>query len=482
MQTPSKTNLHEINEQGIAWLLQIVGLLLIGLILTHSPNDADMWWHLRAGQVMWEQKIILLRDIFSYTRYGAPWINAFWLSDILLYLLYDKGGYLALASFVALLGALTFYLVSNHLKGHPFVNLFLLVLAAITAAPIWGPRPQLLSFFLAALLDFWLLGSPRRGWLLMPFFALWANLHGGWIWGFLLLAAHIAGLFVQAFFQFEARSALRRQAFHLLGWSTLSALAIGLNPNGLSLWQLPFQQVDVSLQIQEWLSPDFHRVDFHPLLWMVFLLLLTAPFAKKPLHWPQLFKALGFLYLTFVAQRTIALFAITAAPLLSEWMQAFIETLPRQESRARQSLNPRLTALLNATLVLALSLGVLGNLYLLSRPAQVEENYPLAAVEWVQANRPQGRMFNSYNWGGYLLWTLPDHPVFIDGRADLYGDDLIQQWHDVVNANENAQAILAEWNAEWVFLEPGWPVITLLKNNDWHVLYEDDRAVILGRP
>ncbi len=482
MQTSSKTNLNEINEQEIDWLLQIVSLLLIGLILTHSPNDADMWWHLRAGQVMWQQKIILLQDSFSYTRYGAPWINAFWLSDILLYLLYDKGGYLALASCVALLGALTFHIVSKSLKEYPFVNSFLLVLAAITAAPVWGPRPQIISFLFVAALDFWLLRSPHRQWLLIPFFALWANLHGGWFWGFLLLAAHIAGLFVQSFFQPEEQTPLRRQALSLLGWSALSALAIGLNPNGLSLWRLPFQQVDVSLQIQEWLSPDFHRLDFHPLLWMAFLLLLTAPYAKRPLPWPQLFKALGFLYLTFVTQRAIALFAITATPLLSEWIQASIKTLPRRESRARQILNPRLTVLLNATLIAALSLGVLGNLYLISRPARVEENYPLAAVEWVQTNRPSGRMFNSYNWGGYLLWRLPDYPVFIDGRADLYGSKLIQQWHNVVNANENAQAILAEWDVEWVFLEPGWPAATLLKNNDWHVLYEDDRAVVLGRP
>lgn len=469
-------------KSDIQRLLTALTFLLTAFLLSRTPIDADLWWHLRAGQEMWAQKSILLTDIFSYTRAGAPWVNAFWLSELLLYGLYSLGRYFALAAFVALLGALTFHLVSKNLKGNPFVDSFLLLLAVVTAAPIWGPRPQILSFFLVALLDWWLLRSPRRQWMLVPFFALWANLHGGWIWGFLLLAAHIAGLFVQSLFQPEERTPLQRQALHLLGWTVLSALAVSLNPNGLALWRLPFQQVNVSLQIQEWLSPDFHRVDFHPLLWMLFLLMLAAPFAKKPLNWPQLFKVLGFAYLTFVAQRNIALFAITAAPLLSEWIQAFIESLPRRESRPAQDLDPRLTSILNGVLIVVLSLAVLGNLFLISQPERVDENYPVAAVRWMQVHQPEGRLFNSYNWGGYLLWTLPETPVFIDGRADLYGDDILNQWHAVVNADKDALPLLDQWDVKVVLLEPDWPIIEVLKSNGWKVEFEDEQAVILIHP
>jgi len=471
-----------MKSNSIQRLLTALTFLLTAFLLSRTPIDADLWWHLRAGQEMWAQKSILLTDIFSYTRAGAPWVNAFWLSELLLYGLYSLGRYFALAAFVALLGALTFHLVSKNLKGNPFVDSFLLLLAVVTAAPIWGPRPQILSFFLVALLDLWLIRSPRRQWMLVPFFALWANLHGGWIWGFLLLAAHIAGLFAQSLFQPEERIPLQRQALHLLGWTTLSALAVGLNPNGLALWRLPFQQVNVSLQIQEWLSPDFHRVDFHPLLWMLFLLMLAAPFAKKPLNWPQLFKVVGFAYLTFVAQRNIALFAITAAPLLSEWIQAFIESLPRRESRPAQDLDPRLTSILNGVLIVVLSLAVLGNLFLISQPERVDKNYPVAAVRWMQVHQPEGRLFNSYNWGGYLLWTLPETPVFIDGRADLYGDDILNQWHAVVNADKDALPLLDQWDVKVVLLEPDWPIIEVLKSNGWKVEFEDEQAVILIHP
>lgn len=470
-----------MKSNTIQRLLTALTFLLTAFLLSRAPVDADLWWHLRAGQVMWEQKSILLTDIFSYTRAGAPWANAFWLSELLLYWLNGLGGYFALAAFVALLGALTFHLVSKNLRGNPFVDSFILLLAVITAAPIWGPRPQILSFLLIAILDLWLLRAPRRLWMLVPFFALWANLHGGWIWGFLLLAAHIAGLFVQSLYLERERIPLRRLALRLLGWTALSALAVGLNPNGLALWTLPFQQVGVSLQIQEWLSPDFHRVDFHPLLWMLFLLILAAPFARKPLNWPQIFKTLGFAYLTFVAQRNIALFAITAAPLLSEWIQAFVESLPQKESRPAKELDPRLTSILDATLLIVLSLAALGNLFLISQPESVEENYPVAAVEWMQTHHPEGRLFNSYNWGGYLLWTLPEYPVFIDGRADLYGGELLDQWHAVVEADRNALSLLDQWDVAVVFLEPHWPIVEVLQDNGWQVTFQDGQAVILTR-
>ncbi len=462
-------------------LILLVTIISIGILLTRTPVDADLWWHLRAGQVMWESGSILLEDVFSYTLAGAPWVNAFWISEVLLFLLYETGGYFALTLFVAASGAATFLVVSRRIKANPFIGAFVLILAAITAAPIWGPRPQLFSFFLVAWLDFWLADPKRPRWALIPLFVLWANLHGGWIWGFLLIAAHLAGLGVHALFQPAERPHTLPELRRLLGWATLGALAVGLNPNGLSLWALPFQQVNVSMQIQEWLSPDFHRLDFHPLLWMLFLLVLAAPFASKPLDWGQMFKALGFAYLTFVAQRNIALFAITSAPLLAAWAQAALEPLLRRASQPSRNLPARIRRVINAGLVIVLGLAALLNAWQVSRPERVDENYPVAAVQWLRANQPPGRLFNTYNWGGYLIWALPEYPVFIDGRADLYGNDLLQQWHDVVNNRPNALQILDEWQVQTVFLEPGWPVVEMLKNQGWFVAYQDNLAIILTR-
>lgn len=431
---------------------------------------------------MWAQKNILLTDIFSYTRAGAPWVNAFWLSDLLLYGLYQFGGMLALSAFVAFTAALTFHITTRGLKSPPLLNSFIIVLAALTAAPIWGPRPQILSFLLLALLDYALRRGMHTRRLLPPLFALWANLHGGWIWGFLLLIAHETGLTLNAMATPEKRTALLRESGQLFIWTLLSALAIGINPNGLSLWKLPFQQVAVSLNIQEWLSPDFHRIDFHPFLWMLFLLVLTAPAAPRPINWPQIFKTLGFAYMTFIAQRNIAPFAITAAPLLAEWSDSALTPFKQKRFFPPSTLKPRLTTFINAAILLILVILASTNLVVLSQPSRLIEHYPTYAVHWLKANHPTGRLFNSYNWGGYLTWALPEYPVFIDGRADLYGNDLIAQWQEVVNAGPKALSILDAWQIDLVLLEPYWSILPLLEEKGWRVLYQDQVSVLLARP
>ena len=472
---------NSAEQKAIERLILLISISLIFILLTRTPVDADLWWHLRAGQTMIEQGNILLKDIFSYTRPGVTWVNAFWVSEILFSALYSLGGYFALTVFVSLTGAATFHIILRRLRGNPFVNVFILILSAVAAAPIWGPRPQILSFLIIALLDGWL-ATKRPHWQLPILFAIWANLHGGWIWGFLLLAAHITGNTVSYYFQPEARAEIWKETRSLLLWSVLSALAIGLNPNGIAIWKLPFQQVNVSMQIQEWLSPDFHRVDFHPFLWSLFLLLFLSPFAPKPPAWGQLIKAIGFSYLTFVAQRNIAVAAIVMVPLLADWTNAALRSLIKDSRvKPRRDLPPPLRTLINAVLGIALLAAALGNAYMASLPEKVDENYPVAAVRWMQANHPEGRLFNSYNWGGYLLWTLPEYPVFIDGRADMYDAELIQQWQNVVNAEENAISILDEWQVNFILVEPHWTIVKTLQEQGWQTAFEDAQAIILVR-
>ena len=467
-------------------LIGAITFVLAFFVFSRPPVDADLWWHLRAGQTMWAEKVVLLRDSFSYTQLGAPWVNAFWFSEVCLYLLYRWGGTLALATFVSVTGAITFQFIYRRLPGNHIINSFIIILAALTAAPIWGPRPQIISFFIIAWLDTWLAGNgkSRPKWILVPLFALWANIHGGWIWGILLLAAEVAGRLIQLATErsTETRAFIFRETRSLVGWSILAGMALGINPNGISIWRLPFQQINVSLQIQEWLSPDFHRIDFHPLLWMMFLLIALAPFARKPPSWSRLFKVLGFAYLTFVAQRNIALFAIVTVPLLASWANEVWDNLAKIRSSIRAgTLDPRLAKVVNFLLVVSLSLASLGYLFSISRPANVEKHYPSGAVEWMRTNKPPGNLLNSYNWGGYIVWSLPEYPVFIDGRADMYGSEIITQWHEIVNARENAFSILDAWGIKTVLLEPGWPIIASLQREGWGIAYQDEKSIILIR-
>jgi hypothetical protein len=483
-----------MNKSSFERLLTQISLLLIFILLTRTPLDADQWWHLRAGEETVKQGHILLHDVFSYTRYGASWVNAFWLADVVLYLVFKIGGYFSLAAFVSLMGVATFSVTKKQMQGTAFFQALLLLLAALAAAPIWSPRPQLFSFLFLAVLDYWLFlfkKNPekisRNSWLLLPFFTLWANLHGGYIWGVLLLIAFLSGETLGYFINKKNKTPAKPLK-KLALFSFLSLFAVLINPNGLELWRLPFHTLDVSLSIQEWLSPDFHQISFHPVLWMLFLFILALGVSEKKLAYSELFKVLGFAYLTFISQRNVAPFAIILLPVLSRTLwDAWNATRAGMLARsARATAQPvaiplKRARLINGFLLALISLAALGNLYLLTRPEAVDEHYPVAALAWIEENQPAGALFNSYNWGGYLIWNLRDYPVFIDGRADLYDDELLNQWKQVTVGGETAQQILDKWNVNLILLEPSWAVIGDLSQNGWELLYEDEASVIYGR-
>jgi hypothetical protein len=489
MNLPAKPSQHP-TETLLRWLVP----LLVFFLIIRTPTDTDMWWHLRAGQEMVQRGQILTNDVFSFTRAGAQWTNAFWLADIAMYVLYRAGGFLALSLAAATLLAVTMLVILKQSSGSIQMNVCLILVGAFGLSPFGGVRPQLLSFLLLALLDFELIRYKQsrqlRPWIFIALFILWANVHGGFIWGLLLLAAFIGGEILNRLL--DAENSLSWKNIGTLSlWSLLAGLATAINPNGISLWKLPFYTVQVSLtSINEWASPDFHRLDMHPMLWLIFILLIGLGLAKKIPDWGDILKFVGFAYMAFVSQRSIGPFIVVAIPVVSRylwlaWIERFKPGLiPAEQEiyqRKSQKLAPRLARVMNTIIILALAVAALGRAVWLSNSNLVYAEFPVQAVNWIKEHKPIGPMFNSYNWGGYLTWALPEYPVFIDGRADLYGDELMNGWWDVVNGSDKGFALLDKWQIKFVFLEPGWPVIQKLPAQGWQVLYKDEQTVIFGR-
>ena len=389
MQNPKKLLSPKLNSQAL--FLFILTLLLVSLITLRTPADADMWWHLSAGRAMWENGEILMQDIFSYTRGGEPWTNAFWISDLLMYGFQSLGSFFAIALGVSLMAALTMAVVYKHAKSPLPIRVGVIILATLVASPLWTPRPQLVSFFLLAVLDYFLsrkdesLNKPF--WLLLPLFALWPNFHGGFIFGFLLLVAFIAGKLLEPFIQtFDDWRVDLTRLIPLVGFAILGAFAVGLNPNGLAIWKLPFYTVDVSLAIQEWHSPDFHRFDLHPILWLLFLVIIALGLSSKKISLFDLLKTLGFAYMTFYSQRSMVLFAIIAAPVAARYLAVVWEDLKSapiglwmahlQGNSTNKPLPVRLTKIINLTIISLIFALILFRAFTLSLPMMVYQTFP----------------------------------------------------------------------------------------------------------
>ncbi len=479
---------------GMKPLYAFVVFSLVFFITLHSPNDADMWWHLRDGQEMIRLRTILTSDVFSYTRFGQPWTNAFWLSDLGMFGFFSIGGFMALAIMSSLLSVLSMGIVYKQMSGPAPITLGTILLSSFAISPVWSARPQIASFFLLALLDLGLshAKSPLRGrpWLLVPFFVLWANIHGGFIWGFLLILAELTGTVLNRLFSIETRFSAG-ELKRLAAWSIIAAGAVCINPNGPLLWKLPLYQIQVSvMNIAEWASPNFHRFDLHPILWLLFLLVIGIAFAKQTVHWEDILKALGFGYMAFVAQRNIGPYAIIVAPIIAYYLSHAVRELTKrfQESNAQFKLEhfdvlPGVVrAVLNITLLALLSGLCLARAYWVSLPAQVYAGYPKDAIEWIKQTHPNGRLLSTYDWGGYLTFMLPEYPVFIDGRADLYGEPFLRQYAEILAGAHGWEAVLQQYNVETLLLPPSAALATSTSENPgWRVVYQDATAIVVER-
>lgn len=278
--------------------------------------------------------------------------------------------------------------------------------------------------------------------------------------------------------------------FTLVGIALL--VAVCLSPAGPRMLLYPFQTVSIgALQdyIQEWQSPNFHLLSAQPFLWLLLLTLAAVGAAGRRMALSDFLLVAGFAYLGFLAGRNLALFALAAPPALSRHAAPLLEELgQRWNIRLNLDRKPkRFQARLNG-LILALVLLAVGAKAWTVFPAEVNDKHfretlPVEAVEWILQNHPPGRLFNSYNYGAYLLWALPGYPVFIDGRTDLYNDEIIEQWLQVVRAEEGWQQTLDHWQVNLVLLEPNYPLSRELQSGvpGWQLLYADERAVVWGR-
>lgn len=515
-------------------------LLALLLTMTAGPiTDPDFWWHLRTGQLIFETRAVPHADPFSFTAHGREWVAHEWLTELLMYAAYRVAGWGAvIVSFAALAtgGLMIVYGRASRVAAHPFVAGAATLLAAYASAPMWGARPQMVSFLLAsvfvALLDSYARGaasSVRRLLWLPPIMLVWVNMHGGFALGLALVGMTAAGVALDEIIGEERRTKAADGGERKLGgevtgqgselpeltnggrarlacaraWPRVRPLlfALGacaavvpLNPNGARLYAYPLETLrSAAMQrhIHEWFSPDFHRPEAHAfalLLFAVFVALAVSPQRARP---RELLLLCVTAYAGLRSWRNIPVFALVAAPLLAEHVWLFLKTRDGARGGAvaaaagRRSDEPGtgiLKPLLNAMLFVVIPAGLCaaGVSRAAGRQAAVEaEQFPAAAVEFLRG-REAGPIFNGYGWGGYLIWKLyPSRLVYIDGRADVYGDEFFEDFIQTEAGGRDWRARLERDGVRAVMLVPDAALATLLRDDAaWEKVFEDSQAVI----
>ena len=275
----------------------------------------------------------------------------------------------------------------------------------------------------------------------------------------------------------------------LVGVGLASLVAILLNPFGANMLTYPLRTVSIGVLqdfIQEWQSPNFHQIEVQPFLWLLLIVLMVMAISPKRPTSIELIHVGLFAYLGFIAARNIALFALVAAPILSRHLDAIlVNWLPRR-SEGRE-LSARFTRPLNLLLMVLIAFAVVikSALPLTDRfnEETIAELMPAEAVEYLRDNQPQRELFNSYNWGGYVLWGLhPEYLSFVDGRTDLFDDAVLEEYLDAWRGNDGWQEILGNWGVQTVLIETDSPLARELLRDGWTAVYEDEQATVFTGP
>ena len=489
---------HVVRVLTLDRLLTAIVFVAIFTMAVRAPVDTDTWWHLQSGRWIVAERSIPTTDPFSHTRYGQPW-NYPWLSQIALFLTYDKLGYAGLALLVAGLATLAFVFVWRQCwETDRWLRAFVLIIAAATSGVIWAARPQMFSLALAAAFAL-VLARLRKGdrntvWLLPALMVVWVNLHGGFAIGLILIVATLVGEIGN---QLLKNPGLAWRDIGRLGLVLgLCLLVVPINPNGFQMMTYPFRTVGIGVLqdfIAEWRSPDFHQLHFHPFIWMILATMTALGLSDRRADFTDLTLVALFTYMSLLAARNIALLALVAAPVIVRhgtdalwaWRQRLdrpVRTQPAREDSARIVLNWVLVALVVTAAATTIAQQLLPNAIEKAKA----EILPVEAIKFLQAERPIGPLFNSYNWGGYLIWELTEYPVFVDGRTDLYDDEFLTEYLSIVFVQEGWEAKLDNHDVNLVLIEPQSMLGRMLSERalngqGWSQVYLDEMAAIFVR-
>lgn len=481
--------------------------------------DGDAGWNLRLGDITLSSGLPRIEPLLR-PDLGQPTVHWEWLAQVIYALANRFGGLTTVVALASLLVALTANSLYAVLRRYsiPLISAVVLTVAGLILISItWTARAQLFSLPLSLwwaewIRRYWRDGRRWRLWCFPPAVALWANLHGGFLGGLILL-----GTAVGVTWLFPRNRGLARPRDLTLALAA-SCLATRCTPWGLQLYPhiLTYARNPlIAAHTQEYQSPDFHQ--FYALLFAALLGLLMATWLwraartrssdqraapsqllPEPL---SIATAIVWSCLALTAVRFVPIWAVVVIPILGEALLSVWPTDIGPESRSAANTQAMPTRLLSWTsararglakrlertdslvgkgvwsgavvILLMIALGPVGHIpgtaYSLPKSEFGAGVFPVQAVARLrQQGLPQGNGFNTYEWGGYLDYALPECHAFIDSRSDIYSEQLLHDYMTIIDLGSGWEQLLNRYDVRWALLPTHTPLAQVLaRTSSW---------------
>jgi len=492
--------------------------LTVFLFALYPYRDYDWGWHFRYGEYFVKTGQILREDLFTWTMAGFPWINHSWLYDPIQYLLFTNSSFLGLSLAGAFVSFLAFYIGTAPYKiSYWQKGILAIFFTVLTSGVVWqGLRSQVLAFLPLAVFMFLIVKihlffhprgeeSPHLGGVAYKYyifvfpllFLLWVNLHGSFTLGLLIFGIFLGFQYFFLFFHPRGEKNL-----HLGGvgskrlfipkpliWLTLSFLvsfaATFINPFTYNVYLEAIRHARNPLlpYISEWIPVQFPGSFYN--IFIIYSLLLLVGFAKrrKLADIPLIITSVIVFYLAFGARRYDATYVVATLPFAAIILKDFKFKLE----------NYRTTAFI-FIIAVAVSLEIaffrrIPQYQIFSQSIETYCNHGSNCSEgltgYLKDNPPQGRGFNFYDWGGYLIGRGVPAKLFIDGRMHLWqrgNYEVFLEYQQMYYEEDWAK--FNQYNFDWVIAQPNSKVAAKIKTGElgqWETKYEDERAVYFVR-
>jgi len=492
-----------------------VFLILLGIIISFIPPvDPDFGWHYTLGETITATKAIPVTNTFSYTYENYEWVDSYWLAQVIMYTVYSKFGAVIAGLVLSCFLSVSVLFFVDRLKVTKTGKLFSFFLLTTVLAQIHivTVRPMLFSSIFMMVLLLIMHGEKKYYLLLPPMFVLWANMHADFVIGLFILTG--IGL-VKPFAQLAVWQKLPKFPpkatttdadtdispagnKKLIFVTILCYAATLLTPFGLNLWRTLLAEanpVQVKI-ISEWL-PFQNSLGLNGLVFGAVILMLTALCISSTFltvrtlpKWVLVFAIFFFILSTRSHYFFRLLMLVSIYPIASMWGYVLenANVIFSQKNQKALSITGKITA---ATLLSVITTNFILNILLATNVKYwaAKFNYPYNAVQYIKANRLEGNMFNNYNWGGFLIYQLPEYKTFIDGRMASWTKNGKYILETYSNITQNPEKNMAEFNQIVQNNDVGFVLDykgsklskALLTNGAWKEKFSDKTTIILVR-